>query len=175
MTSKRETFGNHMEETSFRKATLADIQEIKDLFANTVLTVNRKDYTEEETADWAACGERPGHWERLVNDLHFIVATNAEGHIIGFAAIRHDGYLHSLFTHKDHQRQGVATRLLRLMESHAMANGAKTITSEVSITARPFFEHNGYAVVSEQKAQAHKLRLTNYKMAKNINTHHENL
>lgn len=164
-----------MEDISFRKATLADIQEIKDLFANTVLTVNRKDYTEEETADWAACGERPGHWERLVNDLHFIVATNAEGHIIGFAAIRHDGYLHSLFTHKDHQRQGVATRLLRLMESHAMANGAKTITSEVSITARPFFEHNGYAVVSEQKAQAHKLRLTNYKMAKNLNTHHENL
>ena len=164
-----------MEETSFRKATLADIQEIKDLFANTVLTVNRKDYTEEETADWAACGERPGHWERLVNDLHFIVATNAEGHIMGFAAIHRDGYLHSLFTHKDHQRQGVATRLLRLMESHAMANGAKTITSEVSITARPFFEHNGYTVVSEQKAQANKLRLTNYKMAKNINTHHENL
>ena len=157
-----------MEETSFRKATLADIQEIKDLFANTVLTVNRKDYTEEETADWAACGERPGHWERLIGNLHFIVATNADGHIMGFAAIRSDGYLHSLFTHKDHQRQGVATRLLRLMESHAMANGAKTITSEVSITARPFFVRRGYVVEAEQQVRARRLWMTNFRMWKRL-------
>ena len=157
-----------MEETSFRKATLADIQEIKDLFANTVLTVNRKDYTEEETTDWAACGERPGHWEGLIDGLHFIVAVNAGGRITGFAAIRRDGYLHSMFVHKDYQRQGIATQLLRIMEDYAVANGLKTITSEVSITAWPFFERHGYDVLAEQQAQANKLRMTNYKMAKTI-------
>ena len=54
------------------------------------------------------------------------------------------------------------------MEGYAVANGLKTITSEVSITARPFFERHGYDVLAEQQAQANKLRMTNYKMAKTL-------
>ena len=66
-----------MEDISFRRAALSDVTEIKRLFTETLLTINRKDYTAEETADWASCGERPGHWERLIGGLHFIVAVNA--------------------------------------------------------------------------------------------------
>lgn len=157
-----------MKEISFRRAALSDVTEIKRLFTETVLTINRKDYTAEETADWASCGERPGHWERLIGGLHFIVAVNAGGRITGFAAMRRDGYLHSMFVRKDYQRQGIATQLLRIMEGYAVANGLKAITSEVSITARPFFERHGYDVLAEQQAQANKLRMTNYKMAKTI-------
>ena len=50
----------------FRSVTTADIPELKELFCNTVLTVNARDYTTEEVADWASCGNRPGHWEKLL-------------------------------------------------------------------------------------------------------------
>lgn len=40
----------------FRSVTTADIPELKELFRNTVLTVNARDYTTEEVADWASCG-----------------------------------------------------------------------------------------------------------------------
>lgn len=41
-------------------------------------------------------------------------------------------------------------------------------TSEVSLTARPFFEQRGYIVTEEQKRRANQLSLTNFWMAKNL-------
>ena len=131
-------------------------------------TVNSRDYTKEETADWASCMDGRARWEKLINEMHVVVAIDATGGIAGFAAINGEGYLHSMFVHKDCQRQGVATLLLGVMEGYARNKGVGVITSEVSITARPFFERHGYDVLAEQQAQANKLRMTNYKMAKTI-------
>lgn len=50
-------------ECKFRTATMKDIQELKKLFSNTVMTVNCRDYTAEEVADWASCCESDGRWE----------------------------------------------------------------------------------------------------------------
>ena len=47
-----------------------------------------------------------------------------------------------------------------------MEYGAEKITSEVSITARPFFERHGYRTVKEQKAKANRMYLTNFVMEK---------
>lgn len=157
-----------MPEIICRRATCADIPQMMKLFADTVLNVNTKDYTPEETADWAACGDDVERWRSQVNHMFFIVAADADGRIKGFAAMRDDGYLHFMFVHKDCQGQGIATRLLSLVESHARGLGVRLITSEVSITARPFFESRGYAVKAEQKAHARHLYLTNYRMEKNL-------
>lgn len=151
---------------TFRSATVSDIPEMKALFCDTVLNVNARDYTLEEVADWASCGNRPGHWEKLLATLHFIVTCDAEGCIVGFSSIRNDGYLHSMFIHKDHQGEGIATALLQRIEAYATEHGIREITSEVSITARPFFERKGYVVEQEQRARANHLCLTNYKMRK---------
>ena len=45
-------------ECKFRTATIKDIQELKKLFCNTVMTVNRRDYTAEEVAHPINSGER---------------------------------------------------------------------------------------------------------------------
>ena len=81
-----------------------------------------------------------------------------------------EGHLHSLFVHKDWQRKGVGALLLSETERMATAYGAEKITSEVSVTARPFFEKHGYKVVKEQKAKANRLYLTNYLMEKPCGT-----
>lgn len=67
-----------------------------------------------------------------------------------------------MFVHKDFQGKGIATMLLEEMERYAFAKGIMRITSEVSLTARPFFEKRGYVVEKEQKRQANKLNLTNF-------------
>ncbi|WP_278970508.1 GNAT family N-acetyltransferase [Phocaeicola barnesiae] len=152
----------------FRPATPTDIPELKELFRNTVLAVNIRDYTAEEVADWAFCGNRPGRWEELFATLHFIVAVNTEDVIVGFTSIRSDGYLHSMFIHKDHQGKGIATALLQRIESYAKEQGICEITFEVSKTARPFFERQGYTVEYEQQALCYRLRLTNYWMKKTL-------
>ena len=44
--------------------------------------------------------------------------------------------------------------------------GVSRYFSEVSITARPFYEHLGFTVVKEQEVEMRDVKLTNYVMEK---------
>lgn len=153
---------------TIRTVRLSDIVELRELFRTTVLTINRLNYSQEEVEDWASCGDELSRWEELIKTHYFFVAVDGRGVIVGFSSITSQGYLHSMFVHKDFQNRGIATMLLREAEHYAAANGILRITSEVSLTARPFFERKGYTVEVEQKRRANKLSLTNFWMAKTI-------
>lgn len=149
-----------------RKLESKDIPEMQNLFCSTELNVNLRDYTAEEVADWASCGESLEKWETLLSKNYFVGAFNAQNIMVGFSSMNADGYLHSMFVHKDWQGRGVATQLLSEIERLARQYGATEITSEVSLTARSFFENNGYSVIKIQKRLANKLELTNFAMRK---------
>lgn len=152
---------------TLRAALQSDIVELADLYRNTVLTINRRDYSQEEVEDWASCGDDLSRIGEMITTHYFIVAVHERSQIVGFSSITPEGYLHSMFVHKDFQGNGIASLLLNDIEQYARENGIATITSEVSTTARPFFEKRGYCVTAEQKRQANHLRLTNFWMAKN--------
>ena len=152
---------------TFRTATVNDIPEIDRLFRETVLAVNRRDYTQEEVEDWASCSTAE-HLEELISNLYFIVALDADKRIVGIASLRNDGYLHSMFVHKDFQRRNIATLLLNEIERYARMHGIYSLTSEVSLTARPFFERKGYQVKSAQQRKANKLYMSNFLMEKHL-------
>lgn len=146
-----------------------DIPEMKDLFRDTVLNVNARDYTEEEVKDWASCGDCDARWKDLLAGNRYIGAFNEDNVLVGFSSMDKDGYLHSMFVHKDFQHKGIATQLLSEVEQIACLYGVIYITSEVSLTARPFFEKKGYEVVKIQKYKANRLELTNFVMRKTLN------
>ena len=146
-----------------RRLAAQDIPEMRKLFRATVLTVNSKDYTKEEVEDWALCGDSVEHWKELLakNDYigkellaknDYIGALDGQGGIVGFSSMNAEGYLHSMFVHKDWQGKGVATLLLSEVEKIARRYGVHKISVEVSVTARPFFEKHGYKVVKEQNS-----------------------
>lgn len=143
-----------------------DIHDMQSLFHSTVLNVNIKDYTTEEVEDWASCGDDMEHWKEILFNNQFIGAFNEQDCLIGYSSMNKNGYMHSMFVHKDWQGKGIATQLLSEVEKIARQYKVKEITSEVSKTARPFFEHKGYVVECKQKQQANRLKLTNYKMRK---------
>ena len=143
-----------------------DLYNMQNLFRSTVLNVNIKDYTKEEVEDWASCGDDIEHWKELLSSNQYVGAFAEQNYLIGFSSMNKNGYLHSMFVHKDWQGKGIATQLLSEVEKIARQYEVKEITSEVSKTARPFFEHKGYVVECEQKHQANRLKLTNYKMKK---------
>ena len=149
-----------------RAALQSDAVELKNLFQNTVLAINRRDYSQAEVEDWASCGDDLSNIEDMIKIHYFIVAINQQSEIVGFSSITPQGYLHSMFVHKDFQGEGIATMLLNEIEQYAITNGIMRITSEVSLTARPFFEKKGYIVEEEQKRKANQLSLTNFWMAK---------
>lgn len=151
-----------------REAQQSDAVVLKELFQNTVLMINRRDYSQEEVEDWASCGDDLSEIEEMINTHYFIVAVNPQSEIVGFSSITPKGYLHSMFVHKDFQGKGIATMLLEEIERYAITVGIMRITSEVSLTARPFFEKKGYVVEEEQKRKANQLSLTNFWMAKKL-------
>ena len=121
---------------TIRIAQPADVLELKDLFQDTVLNINRRDYSKAEVEDWASCGNDISHIKEMIRTYFFIVATNQQLQVVGFASITQQGYLHSMFVHKDFQGKGIATILLNKIERYATATGIIRITSEVSLTAR---------------------------------------
>lgn len=125
-------------------------------------------YTKEEVEDWASCGDSVEHLKELLSHNHFIGAFDKANHMVGFSSMNKDGYLHSMFVHKDWQGKGVATQLLSEVERIAKQLGVVEITSEVSLTARPFFEKKGYEIVKIQKYRANKLELTNFIMRRKL-------
>ena len=87
-----------------------------------------------------------------------------DGRIAGFADMDPtSGYLDRLYVHKDDQGKGVATALCDRLERE---NPSETYMVHASITARPFFEKRGYAVVCKQEVQRHGVWLVNYAMEK---------
>lgn len=153
---------------TIRVAQKSDITDLMHLFQNTILTINRRDYSQAEVEDWASCGVNSLKWEGMIETHYFIVALNRQSQIVGFSSITPQGYLHSMFVHKDFQNRGVATLLLEEIERYAAEHQIVRITSEVSITARPFFEKLGYQVEVEQKRKANQLTMTNFVMVKGL-------
>lgn len=151
-----------------RKLSEEDIPVLQTLFRETVLHVNVRDYTREEVEDWASCGDSVEHMKDLLARNDYVAALNERDEIIGFSSMNAEGYLHSLFVHKDYQQVGVGSLLLSAVEKKAREYGVAEITSEVSLTARSFFEKRGYEVVKVQKRRANRLELTNFVMRKRL-------
>ena len=95
-----------------RIAQQSDSAELRDLYKNTVLVVNRRDYSQDEVEDWASCGDDLSNIEEMIKTHYFIVAVNQLSQIVGFSSITPQGYLYSMFIHADFQGKGIATMLL---------------------------------------------------------------
>lgn len=130
---------------AIRIANSSDIIEITSLFYNTIQSVNRKDYDQDQIDDWSSWHKDVDKWDDRISEQYFVVAVY-NNRIVGFSSLEPDGYLDFMFIHKDYQRQGIGRKLLRVIEQKAIAQKNQSILSEVSITARPFFESHAYRV-----------------------------
>ena len=108
---------------TIRQAQQSDAVELKELFQNTVIVINRRDYSQVEVEDWASCGDDLSNIEEMIKTHYFIVAVNQQSQIVGFSSITPHGYLHSMFVHKDFQGKGIATMLLEEIERYAITTG----------------------------------------------------
>lgn len=147
--------------TKIRTATSADITQIAKLYRDTILQVNAWDYDAEQVKAWSARWANVEGWQRRVAQQYFIVAVRHET-IIGFASMDSLNYIDMLFVDHGHQRQGIATALLTALESKASG----ILTTDASITARPFFERQGYKIISQQTVMIADTALVNYRMQK---------
>ena len=152
---------------TIRIGNIDDLNELQQLFVDTVKFVCKADYNDKQVDVWTSGIENKQRWQDILTNQFVIVAQDKDK-ITGFCTLDKGNYLDLLYVHKDFQRQGIAYKLYSDIEKEAKRQGQNKLTSGVSKTAKPFFEKIGFRVLSEQKVNLKGVELTNYKMTKNI-------
>jgi putative acetyltransferase len=144
-----------------------DAAAIAALFRDTIRRINRKDYSAEQVRAWAPDEIDVASWaEKLAKRYSVVIET--DGVIVGFGDIEDDGHLDHLYVHADHQGRGVGRLLMTALEAEARRRGIGRLFTEASITARPFFERSGYALIAEQVVVCRDVEFVNFRMDKHL-------
>ena len=150
-----------------RKYRADDYDKILDLFYDTVHSVCVHDYADIQLNAWAPKDKNLYSLEdRLLTN--YAVVVEKDGVIIGFGNVNGLGYFDCLYTHKNYQGVGVATLIANDIEEYFSANGVHAVTTDASISAKPFFEKRGYVVLQEQSVKCRGQYLTNFNMQKTL-------
>ncbi len=153
-----------------RKLKKGEEKEIWELFYNTIHNINIKDYNANEIAAWAPDDLDINIAIKKFREIKPFVAIK-EGKIIAYADIQPDGYIDHFYCHYNYQGQGVGRALFSALEKEARKKGILEMYSDVSITARPFFEAMGFSVEKEQFLQMKDQKLKNYRMVRKYPIH----
>jgi putative acetyltransferase len=151
-----------------RRFKTTDTPILIELFRNTVHTVCKKDYSEEQLKAWAPPQIDPSAWtDRFAKSFTIVAITGDE--VVGFSNLREDGYIDMFYVAAAFQAQGVGKKLYSALEAEAVRSGIGRLTSDVSLTARKFFHSMGFAVEREYRKQVGTVTFPNAIMAKILN------
>lgn len=140
-----------------------DAPSLLDLFRDTIRRVNSRDYSAEQIAAWASDDIDPARWACRFTGRFVVVAEEADCPI-GFAELEPNGHVDRVYVSADHQGRGIGRKLLNAVLAEARRVGLGRLFTEASITARPFFEAQGFAVLAPQVVTCRGVEFVNYRM-----------
>lgn len=148
-----------------RKAEVKDMDSIRQLFSNCIMTVCKNDYSSNQLKAWASATDDIEIWYEKIQSQIFVVAEQ-EQLIVGLGSIANNDLLDLVYVHADFQRRGIARRILNTLLSEVQVNRVSVVNAHVSKTARAFFESRGFTLVREQSVSRRGVSLVNYIMTK---------
>ena len=155
-----------MSAVSLRPYLAADAERCAAIFRASVEESASEDYSAEQCAAWAARADDPGFANRLAGALTLIALVDGEP--AGFASLKGADAIDMLYVDPAFARRGVATALVDALVRLAAARGAKTMASDVSDTARPLFERQGFQAERRNLVQLDDEWLANTTMTKRL-------
>jgi len=145
----------------------SDLVQVMEVFRASIHSLAAPYYTPEQLAAWAPASADAGRWQQRLAPLQTLVAED-DGVIAGFVSYELNGHLDLLFTHPAFSRRGVATRLCQHVESALRRAAVSKIFVEVSLAARPFFDHHGFEVDKEESVECRGVYLRRFAMHKRL-------
>jgi putative acetyltransferase len=148
-----------------RRYVTEDLDAVIEVFQRAIREVAFRDYYPAQIAAWSAVDRDAWEPHRLTRPA-WVAVHGAR--VAGFTDLEADGHLDMMFVHPDYQGIGVASLLLRQVETAAISQGLERIFTEASKTARPFFARRGFVVDGEQMVGKRGGRMTNFRMHKQL-------
>ena len=133
------------------------------LFRDTIRRVNSRDYSPAQIAAWASDDIDTVAWAGRFTG-RFVPVAEEGGRLVGFSDLEADGHIDRVFVSADHQGRGIGRQLLAAVVAEARRIGLARLFTEASITARPFFEAQGFAVLAPQVVTCRGAEFVNYRM-----------
>jgi len=149
---------------SVRRYQEDDLDSVITVFQTSVRQIAARDYTPPQIAAWSQVDRAA--W-RLRLRANLTLLAHYDGALAGFVSVEKGGYLDLLFTHPARQGMGTASRLLEAVEA-ALCGVETMLTTEASITARPFFSRRGFTVIAPQQVSVRGETFINYRMEKRL-------
>lgn len=140
---------------NIRKYKESDFFALCEIFQRAVKETARRDYSAQQVAAWAQIDE--ASWRQKLATSEVQVAV-VDGLPVGFISVV-GNYIDLLFVAPEFNGQGIARRLLKPW----IARG-HVLTVDASMTAKPFFERQGFQVVAQQNVECRGEWFINYRM-----------
>lgn len=147
------------------KSSVEDYKALLKLTQNTIRTVNRKDYTQEQVNVWAYEDVDFSKWEKSFEKKSIFVAKELNRYL-GYCDLMPNGHIDRFFIASSRVGQGIGKELYCELEAEAKLKNMSLLTVDASITAKPFFESLGFVVKKDQIVQLRGMDFINYKMVK---------
>lgn len=148
---------------NLRRYVTEDLDAVIEVFQRAIREVACRDYDPMQIAAWSQVDRDAWEPWRLTRPT-WVAVDGLK--VVGFSDLEADGHLDMMFVHPDYQDMGVASRLLRQVETAAAEQGLTRIFTEASHTARPFFARRGFVLDAEQVVGKRDARMTNFRMHK---------
>jgi len=103
---------------------------------------------------------------RLAEKQPFIAVTGNT--IVGMAELEETGFINFFYVHPEFQNQGIGSALLSRLETEAININLSQLFSDVSITAKPFFERRGFCVTEARSNVILGHAAPNFSMSKQL-------
>jgi putative acetyltransferase len=137
------------------------------LFRDTIRRINSRDYDLDQIRAWASDDIDLDIWAGRFTG-RFVRVAEIDGRPIGFAELEPNGHIDRLYVSADHQRRGIGRALLAALVAEARRLGVARLFTEASITARPFFESQGFVVLAPQVVTCRGAEFVNYRMERRL-------
>lgn len=124
-------------------------------------------YSPEQLDAWAPTAYDPEAWAERMRAIRPFIAVDRDV-IIGYADLQDDGYIDHFFVLPAMGRRGVGSVLMRHIHDQALQRGITRLYSDVSLTARPFFERWNFGVERAQSVSVRGAVLENFRMVKQL-------
>jgi putative acetyltransferase len=147
-----------------------DAPALRAVFESAIHGVAIRDYTPEQVNAWAPREHDAAfeaEWADHMRDLAPFVAER-DGEIVAYADVQANGYIDHFFVSAAAGGQGVGGALMRRILARADELGLAELTSNVSLTAQPFYAHFGFEIVERRVVDVDGVELRNAAMRKRL-------
>ena len=137
------------------------------LFRDTVRRVNTRDYSSEQIRAWASEEIDTSQWTARFEGRFVVVAEEAH-QPVGFTDLEPSGHIDRFFVSADHQRRGIGATLLAAVIAESRRLELPRLHTEASLTARPFFESQGFTTLASQVVVCRGVEFVNFRMERRL-------